>query len=243
MELRIAGAFATDFGRTRGMGGTAREGRERLFWFVLSDRDGCEVFALNGQKNVTAVRKRIGAGEFAQGFVPDPALWAETFMPLLDALLQILEASRGVPDVARLSPAEKGLLLALRTAVAGQEGDRSALLLKLLREAVEKSGEILFRQCSESNARGIRLRKENDPDGALEHYLVAHRASPQDEHLLFNMARAHFEKGETDACRDLLGKSLALRPDFREARAFLRWLDARAVRADHAARPDGSART
>lgn len=228
MTIKIAGAYATVSDRVRGMGGTAQDARETLLWFAVRRDDAYEVFALNGQRLVTAVRKSIPSDDFARLFAPDPGLWVADILPVLRELFDHLAAGNGATDMSRLSAAEKGVLLALRTAVAGVEGDRGRVLMDILREAVDHGVDILERQCAESNAMGMRLRKEKDPDGALEHYGRVRAASPADEHLLFNMARAYLEKGEAEMCRALLGKSLALRPDFREARAFLRWLDARA---------------
>lgn len=229
MEISIAGAYATVAARTRGMGGTARETQERLLWFVMETDGEYEIFALNGQGHVTAVRKRLSPSEFAQALEPDPALFAGSLLPVMESLLKRLEVAKGVPDMSALSAGEKGMLLALRTALATQEGDRSAMLLDLLRRTVGRQTEILFRQCSESNARGMRLRREKDPLGALEQYRKAQQARPDDAHLLFNMARAHYEMGELDICRSLLGQSLRLEPQLREAKAFLRWLDARSA--------------
>jgi len=225
--MEIVGAYATASERVRGMGGTAQEARERLLWFVVRSKDSCEVFALNGRRQVTAVRKSIAAADFARDFEADPELWASDILPVLRSLLSRLEQSKGVPDMAGLTDPEKGMLMALRTATAGVPGDRTAVLMDVLRAGVGNGEAILERQCGESNALAIRLRKENDPAAALEHYAKVRSVSPLDEHLLFNMARAHYQRGEAELCRELLGKSLALRPDFREARAFLRWLDLR----------------
>ncbi|EPR39782.1 hypothetical protein dsx2_0356 [Desulfovibrio sp. X2] len=86
------------------------------------------------------------------------------------------------------------------------------------------------------NALGIRLRKAGLYDLALRCYERAADLAPDDDHLLFNMGRALYEKGEPAMARARLEKSLLLNPDLSASRRFVRFIAARAARAAARAR-------
>jgi tetratricopeptide (TPR) repeat protein len=71
---------------------------------------------------------------------------------------------------------------------------------------------------------GIALRKKGLFDEALAFYNRARALCPSDEHLLLNIARAWYEKGDTEHAYVALRECIALDPDFREALAFLAYL-------------------
>jgi tetratricopeptide (TPR) repeat protein len=71
---------------------------------------------------------------------------------------------------------------------------------------------------------GIALRKKGLFDEALSFYHRAKALCPDDEHLLLNIARAWFEKGDTEMAYQELKTCLEIKPCFREALAFLGYL-------------------
>lgn len=71
---------------------------------------------------------------------------------------------------------------------------------------------------------GIALRKKGLFDEALAFYHRARTLCEDDEHLLLNIARAWYEKGDTEKAYEGLRDCIALKPDFREALAFLAYL-------------------
>ena len=75
------------------------------------------------------------------------------------------------------------------------------------------------------NAFGISLRKRKDFDTAAVYYRKALELAPGDSRLLFNLARALFEKGDFKACRASLVEALGSEPEFPEAQKFLRYLE------------------
>ncbi|EPR43801.1 Tetratricopeptide repeat-containing protein [Desulfovibrio sp. X2] len=227
MDAEISGAYATYTERVRGMGGSAREDRERLLWFAVRVGTQYHVHALNDRMQVSSIKRIIPGGEFDGIYAPEPEIWAQYIEPLVRSLSAKLGEEDALVDLSAVAPEEKGLLKALQISVPGAGSGKFAAARSLLRKAVDRPRDIILRQTRECNVLGIALRKQKDLDGALEHYHKAVRATPEDEHLLFNMARAYFEKGEMDECRNLLEECLARRPDFPEAQAFLRYLDAR----------------
>uniref|UniRef100_A0A7C4AC22 Tetratricopeptide repeat protein n=1 Tax=Fundidesulfovibrio putealis TaxID=270496 RepID=A0A7C4AC22_9BACT len=74
------------------------------------------------------------------------------------------------------------------------------------------------------NEFGIALRKKGLLDEALAFYRRARELCSDDENLLLNIARARYEKGDTEAAYEALRESLELSPGFREALAFLAYM-------------------
>jgi tetratricopeptide (TPR) repeat protein len=75
------------------------------------------------------------------------------------------------------------------------------------------------------NGLGIDLRKSKQLDKAIAFYQKADDLSVEpDEHVLFNMARAYYEKGDMRRTTDLLNRSLKLNPQLKVSQLFLNYL-------------------
>lgn len=72
---------------------------------------------------------------------------------------------------------------------------------------------------------GLQLRRKRKPGLARECHLRALFFSPNDEHILFNVARAEFELGNVEKAREHLRKALTAAPGFALARNFLHFLN------------------
>ena len=71
------------------------------------------------------------------------------------------------------------------------------------------------------NRLGIAYRKQNKYDKALLLYNRAQQYHPEDEHLMFNMARAHYEaEHQTDAIQKL-EEALTISPNFKAAKNLI----------------------
>ncbi|MBU1740520.1 MAG: tetratricopeptide repeat protein [Proteobacteria bacterium] len=77
------------------------------------------------------------------------------------------------------------------------------------------------------NKIGIAYRKQGKLNVAIALYNKARQFAPDDENLLYNIARAHLEMNEFDQARQILTEALEINPRFREARALIQRLDAR----------------
>lgn len=55
----------------------------------------------------------------------------------------------------------------------------------------------------------------------MRHYHRALLVKKYDENLWFNLGRALFEDGQTQAASKVLAKAISLKPEFEEARIFL----------------------
>lgn len=74
---------------------------------------------------------------------------------------------------------------------------------------------------------GLALRRKRKPALALSSHMRALALAPQDEHVLFNVARTEYELGRIDEAEHYLDKALSVAPDFAVARNFKAFLAGR----------------
>ncbi len=77
------------------------------------------------------------------------------------------------------------------------------------------------------NKIGIAYRKQGKSQVALALYHKARQIAPDDENLLYNIARALIEMKKYDEARQSLTEALEINPRFKEAQALIQRLDAR----------------
>lgn len=87
--------------------------------------------------------------------------------------------------------------------------------LVALEEAFEPQHKHLF------NEFGISLRKKQLFDAALQYYFRARELSPNDDHLLCNIARVYYEQRRLPEAEAAAREALVLNPDLAEARRLL----------------------
>jgi hypothetical protein len=71
----------------------------------------------------------------------------------------------------------------------------------------------------------LALRKRNLYVLAKQFHQKARELSPEDEHILFNLARVMYEAGKIDKAREYLHLSLQMSPDFEEGKNFLAFIE------------------
>ena len=71
------------------------------------------------------------------------------------------------------------------------------------------------------NKLGIAYRRQGKYEKALKLYDNARLHHPEDEHLLFNIARAHFEAERSHEAQMVLEEALLISPGFKEAGSFI----------------------
>lgn len=74
------------------------------------------------------------------------------------------------------------------------------------------------------NEYGISLRKKKLVEQAVEYYQRALELSPKDENLWFNLARAHFDSEDWQACAEAARQCLEVNPDHPEGKKVLAYL-------------------
>lgn len=87
----------------------------------------------------------------------------------------------------------------------------------------EEENKHFFNEC------GIQLRKQELYDEAIDYYNKALSLSPDDESLLFNLARALFEKGDLENSRKYVSKLLSKNPHHEETKDLLTYMNRKAT--------------
>lgn len=169
---------------------------------------------------------------FIKRFRPEPLIYYNKVKPAMDAVARELKKGDRHLQAGRLDKAEdsyKRVLdvdsdniraifsLGITYLEGGHTGEAGAIFNKVMSLDLAFGPEHvhLF------NEFGIRMRKSGMLDKALEYYRKAVILNPGDEHLLFNMARIHFEAGDFPGAGGFLRQALAINPGFRVAAKML----------------------
>jgi len=75
------------------------------------------------------------------------------------------------------------------------------------------------------NEFGISLRKSRMVDQSIEYYTRALAMTETDENLHYNAARAYYDKGDLQKCREHLERALAINPAHEEVAKFIEFLN------------------
>ena len=83
----------------------------------------------------------------------------------------------------------------------------------------EEENKHFFNDC------GIQLRKQELYDEAIDYYNKALKLSPEDESLLFNLARALVESGKVEEARTYISKILSKNPQHKETKDLFTYMN------------------
>ena len=104
----------------------------------------------------------------------------------------------------------------------GQKSEALMALLMLMHKPAFMKNPALHRLFTEF---GLALRREKHYEMALHCHLRALEVAPDDERVLFNIARTQFELGQSGMAREYLLRALEAEPEFALAKNFLYFLD------------------
>lgn len=232
----LRGVFATETTTTVGFGATKRKVKQPVYVYA-EEADGGQVACrpLSSQFIPLGEPRLVGREDLLAKFIPAPHIYFDKMLPALAALEQAVDSADRCREQGQFFTAEFEYKNALRL---DENHIRASFGLGLtyLERGDAPNAHIVFRKLSRLsgvtapeykhlfNEFGIQLRKNGMHSQALGHYAKALRLSPDDDHLLYNIARALFEKGRFRAARGFLEKALTVRPDFPEAARFLEYL-------------------
>lgn len=216
-----------------GLGDTSAKRESVSYWYVrqLAD-DLFEVQPLNIYHVPSGVKQELGAKEFLRNYNPEPQYYKSNTVPALQSLAKKIESGQEMFAKGQLEEAEKVFLKALmiddQSVKAnyglGQvytEQHEYAKLKKVLNTLLYLDEAFSQQHREQFNSFGITLRKNKCFEESIRFYSRALELNAMDEHVYFNMARAHYEKGATEECIRNLNIALAINADFTEARKFL----------------------
>jgi len=234
----IKGVFSTQTKGVIGFGSTKRKVKQHIYAFVEEEADGslC-VRELNKHFVPVGKSRWITKDVLLKDFLPEPDVYLNKVLPAMRQVAESVEKADDHRANGELISAEFEYKNALRldeehirgtfglglTYLARGETDNADIVFRRvvgLDGAFDEEHKHLF------NEFGIRLRKNGMHAQALKFYTRAAKlVKREDEHLLYNIARTFYEKGQGKQAKRLLEKALVSHPDFAPARDFLSVLE------------------
>ena len=212
-----------------GTGVTTRTHSSRLLWFVEGVGEGrFSLRKINDHHVPTGEEKFVGRDKLLRDFVPEVEYFEQYTLPAMELLEDYLDEGETQREEGRLYSAEGSFNKALGLDEGNvralfnlglvymemEDADKTRALMRSLlaiRSAFSGKDQHLF------NEFGISLRKHGLFDEAVEYYSRALDYAPGDDHLHFNLSRAHFERGDWEGCVASLARSRELNPDLEPA--------------------------
>jgi len=237
--LRIRGVFSQKTVSVIGTGTTARKTESVAFFVAEELEDGrVALSSLGAENQVFGKKQTITREELLEKFLPEPQRSLEYLSVEGERQQEVTRhVARGDKFYKRgehySAEFEYGKALALDEEnvranfgiglcyIAHGDRDKARLVFERLVEieaTFEPQHKHLF------NEFGIRLRTFGMHEEALTYYARAAEISPDDENLLYNMARAAFGKGEMQLASQHLESCLQRNPGHHEAQQFLAFL-------------------
>lgn len=231
----IKGIFSTQEVKQVDTGTGVRKSVQKTFWFVEEVNGKIEVQPLNANYIPAGKKRFITIEDVIGRFQPEPEFYVTTVFPKMQELADTVDRADGHRDNGENFTAEfeygnalqvdeenvrANFGLGLTYLDRGETSKANNIFERLVKldAAFEKKHKHLF------NEFGINLRKNKMTKQALEYYDRALELSGGDDHLFYNIARAHFEKKDYARCVDFLLKAIASNPDFEVVLKFFVWL-------------------
>lgn len=236
----ISGVFSTQTVAKVGTGTTQRKTIQKAYWFAKQvDGEGepvVEVQPLNNQNVPSGEKEIVVLSDFLARFSPELEYYQEEVFPKMKELDSTLKRAEEQRDQGALYSAEFEYNAALEFDEENVRANFGLGLTFMERGEPSKAADIFERVVGLDaafttehkhlfNEFGINLRKSKLLDQAVEYYTRALEISDSDENLYYNLARAHFERGDRQEALDHLHKALELNPNFAEAKQFLEYIE------------------
>lgn len=236
---RIKGIFSTQAIQKVGTGTTTRRTIQKMYWYVDEDPENptiLEIQPLNKNYVPSGPKRTVGLEELLEKFSPEPEFYVSTVYPRLRELNKVIQKGERHREKGEIFSAElefgqalavdeenirANFGLGLTYLDRGESNKADDIFQRLVRldAAFDKAHKHLF------NEFGINLRKNKMIDQALSYYQRAEELAVRDDNLMFNIARAFFEKKDYKNTMQYLQKALELNPDHDESRRFINFLE------------------
>lgn len=233
---KIKGVFSTQSLVSVGTGTTQRKTIQKTYWFVEEREDKqFDVQPLNVNYVPSGPKKVIPLEDLLQNFSTEPEFYTYTVLPKMREINKTIARADRHRQNGETFSAEMEYSKAIKVDEENVRANFGLGLTYLERGNTEKANDIFQRLVKLEttfdpehkhlfNEFGISLRKNKMIDQALDYYSRAMELSTHDENLFYNVARAHFEKGDMKQTVDFLYKALELNPQLEEAKKFMDFL-------------------
>lgn len=234
---RIKGIFSTQAIQKVGTGTTTRRTIQKMYWFVEEPEVGVlEVQPLNKHYVPSGPKRRISLEELLEKFSPEPEFYISTVYPRLRELNKVIQKGEQHRERGEIFSAELEFGQALAVDEENIRANFGLGLTYLDRGETDKADDIFQRLVRLDaafgkehkhlfNEFGINLRKNKMLDQALDYYKRAEELADHDDNLMFNIARAFFDKKQYDKAMEYLQKAVAFNPEHEQSRRFIAFLE------------------
>lgn len=230
MPAPYVGVFSEQSVKIIGFGETKRKEKSISYWYVERDENGDTfIQPVNANYAPTGKKRRIACEEVLRKFHPEPAVYTSKVLPQareMDACVNKGDRHRKKGELysAELNyecalwidedhiRANFGLGLTYLERGETRKAQNTFQKIVKLEDAFQAEHKHLF------NEFGIKLRENGMYDEAIAYYSRALELCGLDEHLLFNIARAHYEKQNLKESYGFVNEALNTNPDFFEAK-------------------------
>lgn len=205
-----------------GLAGTKRKHQSKIYWFIRQiDAVTYGVRGVNSDFLPIGDEREITLSELVKGYAPEVLAFEETMLPAVRRLGYRFDDGLfvGGPFPCRSVVIDEGMIrawfnLALRYIEArkGACGRTAVHEILRLRTPFLGKDQFLF------NEFGIRLRKAGMPGTAVACYRKALAYTSRDDHLYYNLSRAHYERGQWWECMEALARCFEYNPELEVGR-------------------------
>ena len=226
---RIRCVFSSD-AIDAGSGALGRRTVARTHWLVEQiDDERCEARRINSHHVPTGDVEIVSMQRLVEKFVPQLGYYEDVVIPAMENLDEIIERGDEYREDGRLYSAEMEYDRALGIEERNVRGLFGLGLIYLSRREIQRTRELLGELVTIKaafdgknqhlfNEFGISLRKAGLFNEAVVYYKRALDFVKSDEHLYYNLARAHYEAGDWNGCLDALIRSNRINPGLGVAR-------------------------
>lgn len=211
-----------------GTGVTKRKVEQTVYFFVEQHADNRLTMAPLNQNMVPISKtESISKDELLSNYTPEPAVYLKKVLPQLKKLEEHVKRGEKLREKGALYTAEFEYKCALSMAEDHVRGVFGLGLIYLERGDISGAN-MVFNKIITLDAAfgpdnkhlfndfGIRMRKSRMLEQAIRYYRRALELCADDENLLYNIARAYYERGEFENAMAHGKKALGLNPDFDE---------------------------
>lgn len=233
----LSGVFSRQRIAKVGTGTTTRRVAQIGYFFVEQmDDNTFQVRPLNNNFVPTGDAEEIEKDDLLNDYTPEPEMYHKQVLPNMKELQKTLARADRYRKQNNSFSAEMEYTKSLQIDEMNVRGNFGVGLCLMQRGETDRANDVFARLISMDapfsaehkhlfNDFGINLRKSKMIPQAVEYYSKAIALSPEDEHLRYNLARAHFEDQNYAKVREELAKCLEINPDFAEAKKFIAYLD------------------
>ena len=220
--MHILGIYSSKKKKALGTGDTTKGYVPKTFWFVIQfSENEYQLQALSPRHLPTLVRFTLPREQFLDEYDPEPKYYQEKTLP---AFKEHLKDEFGVRIFEQTEEVIRENFDKFKKLGLAQNNSPEKTLdyvKKLLNVMFTRADVLEFEQATNINEQGISLRKSANLDNALKFYLKALELRPNDDHLMFNIARVYYDMLDRDKAVEFLEQALEINPDFKEASLFL----------------------